>query len=417
MRLKAGLNAYSSATHAASTPRASTLAVCVTGLVVVDTGTYWSGFGQAVILALIQLGGLGFMTSATLLWLLLGQRISLHQRVLLREAPGGVTLGGVPVLVWRIIVFTLAAEAVGAAFLSLRFLSEMEPARALWWGVFHAISAFNNAGFDLTGGYRSLVPYNHDPLVLLTVASLFMVGGLSYMVLADLATRRHFGRWALDTKLVVVTTVCLVAGGTLGVLWAEQANSATLGGMEIGQRVLNAFFHGVTPRTAGFNSIDVGAMTEAGLLITIALMFIGGASASTAGGIKVQTFTLLLFAIISTARGLEEVQAFGRRAPPGHLLRALTVALLSVAVVFTVAIALNVAERVAYLRTLFEAVSAFGTVGLSTGMTPDTTPAGRMLLIVTMFIGRLGPLTLALALVAHTRRVPYRWPVEAVKIG
>jgi trk system potassium uptake protein TrkH len=395
----------------------ATSAVCVTGLVVVDTGTYWSGFGQAIILVLIQLGGFGFMTSSTLLWLVLGHRVTLRQRLLLREALGGGSLGSIPSLVRKVIVFALIAEAVGATILTTRFLMEMEVQQALWWGVFHAVSAFNNAGFDIIGGYRSLVPYSHDPVVLLTVAALFMAGGISYTVVDDLAKSRRFERLTLDTKLVLVSTGILLVLGTLGLLFTEWTNADTLGAMDAGPRTLNAFFQAATPRTAGFNSVDIGQMTEAGLLVIIALMFIGGASGSTAGGIKLQTFSLLLFAITSTIRGLDEVQAFRRQVAIPQVLRALAVALLSVALAFAASFALNVTEGVVFIRVLFEAVSAFGTVGLSTGITPDSTHEGRAILILIMFTGRLGPLTLALALAAREHRTHYRWPEDSVKIG
>jgi trk system potassium uptake protein TrkH len=395
----------------------ATSAVCVTGLVVFDTGTYWSGFGQIVILVLIQLGGFGFMTSSTLLLLLLRRRETLRERILLREALGGGGLGSAVRLARRVILFTLVAEAAGAVALSLAFLGEVEPPRAVWWGVFHAISAFNNAGFDLVGGFRSLVPFNHQPVILLAVAGLIIAGGISYTVVQDLVTRRQFVRLTLDTKLVVVTTVMLIVLGSAGILFTERGNDATLGGMSAGPKLLNAFFTGVTPRTAGFNSVDTRAMTESGLFVLIGLMFIGGASGSTAGGIKVQTLSLLVFAVVSAVRGRNEVEAFHRRVPGGFVLRAIAVATLALAIVFVVALVLTLTERVRFLYLLFEAFSAFGTVGMSTGITPEVTPAGRALLCLTMFAGRLGPLTLALALAARERHTSYRWPAEEVKIG
>jgi trk system potassium uptake protein TrkH len=395
----------------------STSAVCVTGLVLLDTGTYWSGFGQIVILLLIQLGGFGFMTSSTLLLLLLRREATLRERILLREALGSGGVGSVFHLARKVIVFTLVAEASGAIILTIAFLSEVSPAQAVWWGVFHAVSAFNNAGFDVVGEFRSLVPFNQSPEILLTVACLIVVGGISYTVVEDLSKRRGFVRLSLDSKLVLVTTAVLLALGTVGVLFTERANAATLGDMPIGLRLLNAFFASVSPRTAGFNSIDVGAMTENGLFVLIALMFIGGAAGSTAGGIKVQTFSVLLFAIVSAVRGGSEVEAFGRRVPNGYVLRAIAVALLSLAVVFVVAFALTLTENARFLYLLFEAFSAFGTVGLTTGITPNLSPASLVILGVTMFAGRLGPLTLVLALAARERRTTYRWPAEGVKIG
>jgi trk system potassium uptake protein TrkH len=394
----------------------ATSAVCLTGLVVVDTGTYWSAVGHVVILALMQLGGFGFMTSSTLLLLLIGHRVSLRERVLLREALGGGGLGSVLTLARRVLVFTLICETLGIVLLSARFAAEMDPLQALWWGVFHSVSAFNNAGFDLVGGYRSLIPYSHDPLVLLTTSTLFVVGATSYTAMEDLVKERRFVHLTLDTKLVVVTMAGLLVAGTLALLFTERANPETLGGMEPGARLLNAYFQAAT-RTAGFSSVDIGKLTDDGLLVMIGLMFVGGASASTAGGIKVQTFSVLLFAILSVSRGQEEVVAFRRRVPTAQVLRALAVALLAVALVFLMTFSLNLTERFATLRVAFEAVSAAATVGLSTGITPDTTPAGRVILIVAMFFGRLGPLTLALALAARERHAPYHWPEETIKIG
>jgi trk system potassium uptake protein TrkH len=356
------------------------------------------------------------MTSSTLLLLLIGHRVSLRERVLLREALGGGGLGSVLTLARRVLVFTLICETLGVLLLSARFAAEMDPLQALWWGVFHSVSAFNNAGFDLVGGYRSLIPYSHDPLVLLTTSTLFVVGATSYTAMEDLVKERRFVHLTLDTKLVVVTMAGLLVAGTLALLFTERANPETLGGMEPGARLLNAYFQAAT-RTAGFSSVDIGKLTDDGLLVMIGLMFVGGASASTAGGIKVQTFSVLLFAILSVSRGQEEVVAFRRRVPTAQVLRALAVALLAVALVFLMTFSLNLTERFATLRVAFEAVSAAATVGLSTGITPDTTPAGRVILIVAMFFGRLGPLTLALALAARERHAPYHWPEETIKIG
>jgi trk system potassium uptake protein TrkH len=395
----------------------ATSAVCVTGLVVVDTGTYWSRFGQVVILLLIQLGGLGFMTSSTLLLLLLRREATLRERILMREALGGVGIGSVAFLARKILIFTLVAEVAGSIVLSISFLRDNDPLKAVWWGVFHSVSAFNNAGFDLVGGFRSLVPFNQRPEVLLTIAALLIMGGISYTAVEDVAKRRRFVRLALDTKLVLVTSAVLIVLGTAAILFAERANPATLGDMPFGQRLMNAFFMGVTPRTAGFNSVDTGAMTENGLFVIGALMFVGGAAGSTAGGIKVQTFSLLFFAIVAAVRGGMDVEAYGRRVPNSIVLRAIAVALLSLAVVLTVAMGLTVTEGPRFGYLLFETISAVGTVGLSVGVTPDLTVVGRVILTLAMFAGRLGPLTLVLALASRERPLGIRWPEEGVKIG
>jgi trk system potassium uptake protein TrkH len=395
----------------------ATSAVCVTGLVVVDTGTYWSRFGQVVILLLIQLGGLGFMTSSTLLLLLLRREATLRERILLRESLGGVGLGSVAYLARKIIVFTMVAEIAGSIILSIGFLRDVDPLKAVWWGVFHSVSAFNNAGFDLVGDFQSMVPFNQRPEILLTIATLLIAGGISYTVVEDLFRRHRFVRLALDTKLVLVTTAILITLGTAALLFTERANPDTLGNMSFGPRVLNAFFMGVSPRTAGFDSVGLKVMTENGLFVISALMFVGGAAGSTAGGIKVQTFSLLYFAIVTAVRGGTDVVAFGRRVPNGYVLRAIAVALLTLAVVLTVAMVLTVSEQPRFGYLLFETFSAVGTVGLSVGITPDLTIVGRVVLTLAMFAGRLGPLTLVLALAARERPSGIRWPEEGVKIG
>jgi len=396
----------------------ATSAVCVTGLVVVDTGTYWSGFGQIVILVLVQLGGFGFMTSSTLALIVLRRAVSLRERILLREALGSGGVGSAIDLVRKVALFTLVAEVAGAIILSVAFLPVAADApQAIWWGVFHAISAFNNAGFDVFGQFRGLVPFNQQPAILLPIAGLFVLGGISYTVVEDLVTRRKRARLALDSKLVLWTTAALIVLGTAGVLFTERTNPATLGDLSVGPRLLNAFFTGLAPRSAGFNSVDISAMTESGLFVLIALMFVGGAAGSTAGGIKVQTFSVLFFAIVTAVRGGSDVEAFRRRIPAATVLRASSVALLSLAIVFLVALALTLTEQPRFLYLLFEAFSAFGTVGLSVGITPEVTPVGRAILSLTMFAGRLGPLTLVLALAARERQRSYRWPEEGVKIG
>ena len=394
----------------------ATSAVCVTGLVVVDTATYWSGFGHAVILVLFQVGGVGFMTSSTLLLLLSGRRATIRERVLLREALGSGELGSVLTLARNIILFTLAAELVGTVVLTVLFLPQMEAGQALWYGLFHAVSAFNNAGFDLFGDFRSLTAFSQAPAVLLTIAPLFVLGGISYTVFEDVVRHRRFARLALDTKVVLVTTSLLVVAGTLLLLFTERSQTGAFAGMALPVRLLNALFLALS-RTAGFSSVDLNTMSEDGLFVLMALMFIGGASGSTAGGIKVQTFSILLFAIISTARGAPEVEAFRRRVPLPQVMRALSVALLFLALLFVLALLLNLFEGFAFHRVLFEAVSALGTVGYSTGITPETSPVGRAILIVTMFVGRLGPLTLVLALAARVQRTSYRWTEETIKIG
>ena len=398
----------------------ATSAVCVTGLVVVDTGTHWSGFGHVIIIGLIQVGGFGFMTGSTLLlFLLVGRRTGLRDRILVQASTGVPELGSVTTLVKRIAAFTLVAEAIGAVVLTFAFLGDgLAGPQAAWWGVFHAISAFNNAGFDLTGDFQSLNAYADTPWVLGPIAVLIVLGGLGYAIVGDAVAKRRWRRFALETKLVLTTTVALIVGGAAAIGMFEWSNPATLGGIPEAQRPLNALFESITLRTAGFSALDTGGLAEASLFVVMALMFIGGASGSTAGGIKVNTFAILLVAIVSTARGLPSAVGFGRRIPHILIYRAMTVALLSIAVVFGVGLLLEVtAPGISFVQGMFESISAFGTVGASTGITPRLPDPARVVLIAAMFIGRLGPLTLVLALTARARTISSRPAVETMRIG
>lgn len=401
----------------------ATSAVCVTGLVVYDTASHWSGFGQVVILALIQFGGFGIMAGSTLLLMIfLGRRTTLRDRIVVTESLGGLQLGSVTGLVKRIAIFTIVVEAAGAVVLSIAFMAGPEAGPpgdplGIWWGIFHSVSAFNNAGFDLTGGFRSLTPFVDDWVVLLTVAVLLSLGGIGFAIVGDAVTRRRWARMALETKLVLSATAALLVGGTLLIGFTEWANPATLGALPPEQRMLNALFESATLRTAGFSALDTSALGEATLFVVMALMFIGGASGSTAGGIKVNTFSVLLVTIISTVRGQPSTVAFGRRIQHGVVYQALSVALLSIAFVFMIGLGLTLTTDATFVQTLFEAVSAFGTVGATTGITPDLTDPARLITSVAMFVGRLGPLTLVLALAARARPVLYRPAVESVRIG
>jgi trk system potassium uptake protein TrkH len=398
----------------------ATSAVCVTGLVVVDTATHWSPFGQFVILGLIQVGGFGFMTGSTLLLLLLvGRRSALHDRIVAQESAGARDLGSVRLVLRRVAMFSLFAEAAGTMVLTLAFVLRLEdPGKAAWYGLFHAVSAFNNAGFDLMGDFASLNGFAREPAVFVPIGILIFIGGLGVAIISDVLRKRRWTRFALETKLVLVMTAVLVGGGMVALLAFEWGNPATLGALPPAQRPLNALFESVSFRTAGMSTIPMGELTDPSLLTAIGLMFIGGASGSTAGGIKVTTFAILLFAILSTVRGRADTEAFGRRVPAEVVSRALAVALLAVAVVFGSTLALEVAGAHAdTLKVAFEVVSAFGTVGHTAGLTPHLPDAALGILIVAMFVGRLGPLTFVLALWARARPVPFRRAVETIRIG
>ena len=398
----------------------ATSATCVTGLTVQETGVYWSYFGQAVILVLMQVGGFGFMTSATLLLLAFGRSVGLREKLLISESMGVEKLGGLVSLLMGIAIFTLMCEGFGAVMLYIRFSQEFSsPGTALWQSIFHSVSAFNNCGMDIVGG-GSLTTYQNDPLVVLTIAALIILGGLSFLVVWDVFKKRSFSKLSLDSKMVILVTAFLLILGTAVLLAMEYNNPDTLGPMRPAGKVLSAFFQSVTPRTAGFNVIFVGRMTAYSLFFTIMLMFVGGASGSTAGGVKVNTFGVLLATVWSSLRGKEHAQAFGRELRPQQIHRGLAVAMLALGLVGIVTLVLSITEHdkpFQFIDVLFETVSAFGTVGLSTGITGALTLAGKFTIIVTMFAGRLGPLTLALSLVQGQRTTEYRYPQDQVRIG
>ncbi|MEX1021649.1 MAG: potassium transporter TrkG [Dehalococcoidia bacterium] len=398
----------------------STSAVCVTGLVVTDTRAYWSTFGEVTILALIQLGGLGFMTSSTLLLLFFGRRLSVAQRVISGETTfrlGQESLGD---LVRRIVGLTLVTEAAGAVLLIAFFTVHdrsfsLEPA---WRGLFTAVSAFNNAGFDIEGGGRSLTQYGGNPGVLLTVAALTIVGGLGYAVVWDVKQSRRWSRFTLNSKIVLLTYGMLMVAGMVVIFASEAFRGGSLASLPLPQAALSAFAESTYARTSGFTAFDLGRVQPEILMFMAALMFIGGASASTAGGIKVTTFSALYFAIIASVRGDEHVHVFGREIPWRQINRALAVALLSVAIVFASGFALHLVSDAPTDHILFEAVSAFATTGLSAGITGTLDAAGQAILVVTMFVGRLGPLTIALALAARFRGAErIRYPEADLSIG
>lgn len=396
----------------------STSALCVTGLVVVDTPTYWSSFGQVVILGLIQVGGIGIMTLASVLALLVARRLGLRTRLIAQAETAAPELQDVRRLVFGVVVLSLLFEAIAALVLGLRFWIsyDMPLGSAVWHGVFHAISAFNNAGFALWND--SLVQFVTDGWVSLTIAAAILAGGLGFPVWLELRRRILSPRfWTLHTKLTLSMTFALVALGFLGVAVFEWSNRATMGPLGTDGKLLATFFQSVTPRTAGFNTIDYGGVEQETLFVTDLLMFIGGGSASTAGGIKVTTFALLFLMMWSEARGDPHVNAFGRRVPAHAQRQAFSVAFIATIAVFVGTLALLATTDHPFREVLFEAVSAFGTVGLSTGITADWGELGRVVLIVLMFLGRTGPYTLAVALALRERKRLYRFPEERPLIG
>lgn len=396
----------------------ATSAVCVTGLIVVDTPTYWSGFGQGVILALFQVGGFGIMTFATLLAVVVARRLRLSSWLVAQAETKTIALGEIRSVLGRIGITFLVFESVTAVALTLRFLFGygMTVREAVWHGVFHSVSAFNNAGFSLNSD--SLMRYVEDPWVSLPVCVAIIFGGIGFPVLFELRRElRRPHRWSVHTKIMVLGTSLLLPLGMLAVLALEWRNPGTLGPLGVPGKVLAAFFQSVTSRTAGFNSIDTAALTPETLLVTNVLMFIGGGSAGTAGGIKVTTFFLLACVMWAELRGETDVSVFKRRLGHGTQRQALTVALFGVGLIMAGTVALQLFTDHSLDRTIFEAVSAFGTVGMSTGITFHLNTGAQLVLIVLMFVGRVGPITVGTALALRSRRRLYRLPEERPIVG
>ncbi len=392
-------------------------ATCVTGLVVVDTGTFFSLFGQLVILGMIQIGGLGFMTVATLFAVVLKKRISLRERLILQEALNQTSVEGIVRLIRKVVLYSLVIESIGTILFALRFAYDMPLPRAFYYGLFHSVSLFNNAGFDLMGEFRSLTLYVGDPVVNLVAMVLIVTGGLGFIVLSELAEFRSGRKLSLHSKVVLSVTAGLIALGTIVIFLFEWSNPKTLGALDGNAKLLASFFQSVTPRTAGANTLAIADLRQATLFFIILLMFIGGSPGSTAGGIKTTTFMILVGAVAAMVRGKEEIVLFRYRLGRDRILKATTLALLAGTVVVAAAMVLSTTEDHHFLMILFEVVSAFGTVGLSMGLTPDLTHVGKVLIMLLMFIGRLGPLTLAYALGPRQDKELYRYPEGKITIG
>ncbi|TQN31422.1 potassium uptake TrkH family protein [Haloactinospora alba] len=399
----------------------ATSSVCVTGLIVEDTPVYWSTFGESVIMVLIQIGGFGIVALATVLSLMAGRTLSVRMAVRAGVETKSLTLGEVRQLVMGILLVTVVAEAVLWLVLTLRlWLSHGDTVgRAAYLGLFHAVSAFNNAGFALYTD--SLEGFATDPWITVPIAVAVVCGGLGFPVWVELwrhsRRRRERRHWTLHTKVTLVTTAVLVVAGFVVFLSFEWRNPATMGSLNVGDKLLTGFFQAVTPRTAGFNTLDFGGMRSETLLATDILMFVGGGSAGTAGGIKVTTFALLAFVIYANVRGEASVHVARRRVSASVISQATTVVLLAVGLVIGATLALTSLTGFTFERVLFEAISAFSTVGLSTGITGDLPVAGELIVVFLMFVGRLGPITLASALALRRRTRRYEYPHEQPIVG
>ena len=396
----------------------ATSAVAVTGLVVVDTGSYWSPFGQCAILAMFQIGGLGIMTAATLFGLLAGRGFGLNDRMATQIERGQLETGDALSVLKLVFAVTVVVEAVVAAMLALRFASahDMSVGVAVWNGVFHAVSAFNNAGFSTNAD--SVMGYQSDPVVLGPIMLAVIISALGFPVMQDLRDNRFdWQHWSLHSKVTIAGTLALLAFGFVTILAMEWTNSATLGPLGFGDKALNAAFHSVMPRTAGFNSLDVGAFRDETLMVNYLLMFVGGGSAGTAGGIKVTTFIVLFAIVLSEVLGRRDAGLFARRFGSEVERQALTVTVLAAGLVFAATVYIASITTLALPEILFECISAFATVGLSTGITADLPPSAQVLLVVLMYVGRVGTITVATALAVGRAPRPYRYPKENLIVG
>lgn len=396
----------------------ATSSVCVTGLIVVDTPTYFSPLGQVIILMLIQVGGFGIMTFASLLGLLVARRLGLRTRLTAATESRSLGVGDIKRVLFGVVLVTVVVECATAVVLGARFLLAYDESfgRALYLGVFHSISAFNNAGFALYTD--NLVGFVGDLWICVPVAVAVILGGIGFPVIFELRRHlRHPRGWSMHSKLTLITTGLLLVFGTLFVVVAEWGNPRTLGTLDGPTRILAGFFQSVILRTAGFNTIDISQLNQGTLLGMDVLMFIGGGSGGTAGGIKVTTFALLFFVIAAEVRGERTVTLFERRLDPRALRQALTVALLAVGIVVGATIVMVELTRLPTDQVLFESVSAFATVGLSTGITATLPPAGQLILITLMFVGRLGPITMVSALAVRQGHRKFEYPEGRPLIG
>lgn len=398
----------------------ATTATCVTGLVVYDTFSHWSGFGQGVILSLIQIGGIGFMTVMMYIFSFTHHKFGLAERSIMQESISAPKLGGIVRMGRFVLYLTAAIEGVGAALLATRFVPDFGWGRGIYFAVFHSISAYCNAGIDLMGfrsPFSSLTAYAGDPVVSLTISALIICGGLGFVVWEDiLQHRHHFSRYRLQAKIVVTATAALLAGGTALFMLFEWGG-AGLAGRSLGDRVLVSFFQAVTPRTAGFNTVDLASLSGPTTMLLIALMLTGGAPGSTAGGFKVTTAAVLILCVVSIIRKRDGPACFGRRLEDDTTRKAFTVFACYVALTVAIASLITVLDSVPLRSTLFEAASAIGTVGLSHGITPGLSSASHLLLIFLMYFGKVGCLPFIYTLAERIREKPNHLPVGKVAVG
>lgn len=394
----------------------ATSASTVTGLVVVETGTQYTIFGQIVILTMIQVGGIGFMTMATLFALIMKKRISLRDRLILQASLNQMSMEGIVRLIRKVILYSIVIESVAAVILAIRWYAELPLGRAIYYGIFHAISIFNNACFDLMG--TSLIAYTDDVVINVVSMVLIVTGGLGFIVISDVLDYKKTKRLSLHTRVVLSVSAFLIVGGTVVIFILEFSNPVTLGQQSWTGKVLASFFQSVTPRSAGASTVNLAELREVTQFFLIALMFIGASPGSAGGGIKTTTFAILIAAMVSMLRGRRDIILFRHRLEQETIFKAITMTLLFLFLIIFVSVTLSIIEPTDhFLMILFEVTSAFSTVGLSLGLTPELSTVGKMLIIMTMFIGRVGPLTMAYALGRKSDKELYRHPEGKIMIG
>lgn len=402
----------------------STSAVCVTGLVAVDTATYWSFFGQLIIITLIQIGGLGFMTVTTLFALIIKKRINLRERLLIQESLNQIDLSGLVKLTRYILVATFSIEGIGALLLSTVFVPQFGMAKGIWYSVFHAISAFCNAGFDLMGGisgqFSSLTYYVNNFTIVITISMLIILGGIGFPVILDVVRNKKISKLNLHSRVVLFSTAILIVFGMIFIFLAEYNNPETLGKLGFGGKLLAALFQSITARTAGFNTIDLGLMRDSSIFVMIILMFIGASPASTGGGVKTTTIATLILTVKSFILQKQDIEVCERRISESTIKKSLGIFLIAIVVVVGGTLIISVTDPEFTLPEVgFEVVSAFATVGLSIGGSPNLSILGKIFIMLFMFMGRVGSLTIFMALASRglKKNPPIRYPEGKIIVG
>ncbi len=395
----------------------STSSVCVTGLIVADTGTYWSDFGKFVIMILVQIGGLGFMTIATIGVLISGERLSYSEKLLIQNSLSSEKTSGILKFSKKIILLSLFIEFVGAICLSIAFVPEFGFVKGICYGIFHSVTAFCNAGFDIMGNFSSLTAYFNNPIVNISIMLLIILGGLGFSTFFDINRKRSFKKFRLNTKIILITTAILIVIPTFLFFIFEMNNPKTLGSMNFGEKILASLFQVVSPRTAGYNTIELSQMHDSTKFLTIILMFIGGAPASTAGGLKTTTFALIIISVYCLFKQKSEIEIFGRTIPFKNLNKALVSLVIGFTLVITGTMIILSYSDFDFLTVLYEVTSAYATVGLTLGITTKLNAICKITLIILMFMGRVGSLTVLYSFIKTDSKKKYKYPKEEINIG